>query len=150
MTNQQRLLLEQMQRMYEVTDRTGEHIDSRGLWIVVSSCLLSMLFGLNMAVFGLPAIAFSAICSAVVGLLCVFLLLPRKHELPGKADWDSAFDGYVNREVDDAYNQVLANLIEAIKTNQAENAKASTFASVAAATFAVQCIGVCVLLVWKP
>ncbi len=153
LTTQQQMILTQTRGLFESTERTGEYIDTSGLRAVVVSSALSILVALSLLAvevnlaFLLGALGFSIACTILISAFSAFLLMPVKHELPGIADWDNAFDIYISVEVDDAYNQILKNLIDATLTNQAQNAKAARLVKVATWLMFVQCVGVLVLLV---
>jgi len=112
MTTQQQLVIDQCKRNYDDLNRTGEHLDHKAMLVIVASILL---FGASSGVF-VPL----AFCVAAIGA-AIGALAPREHKRVGDGDWDTFFNLYISVEADDAINQVLSNLGNAITVNAASN-----------------------------
>lgn len=156
-TNQQRLVLDQQQRLSDTIDRSGEQLDNKAAVLLQAGGLLIALTGATV----LPdAIAASVSPWTLAGVALGFLLFiamiacamlawrPQNHMLVGAgADWDSFFDDYISKDVDDAYNQVLQNLLIATDYNRAANARKARLVELAGWLFALQVAGILVLAV---
>lgn len=156
LTTQQELVLEQTQRLYDGVDRTGEHLDNKAATILQAGSLIIALTGAttlpaviaaNASLWTLAAVAGSFLLFIAMVACAIFAWRPDTHEQAGRADWDSFFDEYISRERDEAYNQVLSNLMGAIQVNQAGNKRKARYVTAAAWLLALQVAGILVLAV---
>lgn len=156
LTTQQMLVLEQTQRLYDGVDRTGEHLDNKAATVLQAGSLIIALTGAttlpaviaaNSSPWTLAALAGSFLLFITMVACAIFAWRPNTHEQPGRADWDSFFDEYISRERDEAYNQVLSNLMGAIQVNQAGNKRKARYVTAAAWLLALQVAGILVLAV---
>ncbi len=156
MTEQQRLVLEQQQRLFDGIDRTGEHLDSKAMAVLQSGGLIVALTGAT----ALPAfVAASTSPWTLLGIAVGFLLFigmvyctlkawsPTSHENPSSVDWDKAFDDYISKEVDEAYNQVLSNIMSATEHNKAVNERKAKYVVAAGWLLAGQVAAILILSV---
>ena len=112
MTTQQGLVIDQCKRNYDDLNRTGEHLDYKAFVILISSVLLALVGGLSIV----PAAFMVATMLSALGAF-----MPREHKRVGDGVWDNFFDMYISLEANDAINQVLSNLGDAITVNAASN-----------------------------
>lgn len=112
MTTQQQLVIDQCKRNYDDLNRTGEHLDYKAFAILLASVLLAFASGMAIV----PVAFMVATMLSVVGAVH-----PREHKRVGDGNWDTFFDLYINKEADEAINQVLSNLGNAITVNAATN-----------------------------
>lgn len=156
LTTQQQLALEQTRNLYNEVNRTGEHLDGKANAIIQAGGLIVAVTGAT----ALPSLATAAAPLPVLaGLAVAFVIFiamiwcavtawrPVNHELAGSANWNNVFDLYISREADDAYNQVLQNLIESATTNRAANERKARYVTAAAWLLALQVAGILALAV---
>lgn len=151
LTTQQQLVLEQTQRLYDTLDRTGEHLDGKAAAILQAGSLIIALTGATVLpslvastkspwlVAGL-AIGFAAFIGMTICAIVAWR--PADHQLVGSESWDNFFDLYISKEVDDAYNQVLGNLSDAIAANKDANEVKVRYVTVGAWLLVVQVVGI--------
>jgi hypothetical protein len=154
LTTQQRLILEQTQRLYDTTDRTGEHLDGKAGTILQAGSLIIALTGATVlpsivaagtSPGSLAGVALGFVAFIGMTLCALAAWQPGTHHLAGSADWDRLYDLYISVECDDAYNQVLVNLSDAIDANQAMNERKARFVTVGTWLLAVQVAGILLL-----
>jgi len=136
MTTQQELVIDQCKRNYDALDRTGEHLDYKAFVILISSVLLALAGGLSIV----PAAFMTATVLSALGAL-----MPREHKRVGDGEWDNFFDLYINLEANDAINQVLSNLGDAITVNAATNEDEARLVNLSMMMLACQVLSVFVV-----
>lgn len=136
MTTQQELVIDQCKRNYDALDRTGEHLDYKAFVILISSVLLALAGGLSIV----PAAFMTATVLSALGAL-----MPREHKRVGDGEWDNFFDLYINLEANDAINQVLSNLGDAITVNAATNEDKARLVNLSMMMLACQVLSVFVV-----
>ena len=72
-------------------------------------------------------------------------LMPRGHKRVGDGEWDNFFDLYINLEANDAINQVLSNLGDAITVNAATNEDKARLVNLSMMMLACQVLSVFVV-----
>ena len=84
---------------------------------------------------------------AFIGMIVCAVLAwrPQDHKLVGATTWDEFFDHYISKELDDAYNQVLSNLSNAITINLAANQRKARYVTAATWLLALQVTGILVI-----
>jgi hypothetical protein len=112
MTTQQQLVIDQCKRNYDDLNRTGEHLDYKAFALLLASVLLAFVSGMAIV----PVAFMTATIAGALGALA-----PREHKRVGDGDWDAFFNLYISVEADNAINQVLSNLGNAITVNAASN-----------------------------
>lgn len=154
LTSQQNLVLEQTQRLYDNVDRTGEHLDSKASAVLQAGSLIialtsatalpSVISG-SQSPYGVAGLAVGFL--AFIGMTACAMLAwrPQDHKLVGAYTWDDFFDLYISKELDDAYNQVLFNLSDAITINMAVNAIKAKYVTWATWLLVLQVVGILVI-----
>ena len=133
MTIQQELVLEQCKRNYDDLNRTGEHVDYKAFAVLLASVLLALVSGLSLV----PVAFMVSTMLSALGALA-----PREHTRVGDGKWDEFFDLYINVEADDAINQVLSNLGDAITKNAASNEDKARLVNLSVLLLACQVLSV--------
>jgi hypothetical protein len=154
LTTQQNLVLEQTQRLYDNIDRTGEHLDGKAAAILQAGSLIIALVGATT----LPSLVTNStmpwvLAGAATGFvafigmtICAVLAWrPSEHKYVGSLSWDNFFDLYISKELDDAYNQVLINLSDAIKANIAANERKARYVTLGTWLLVLQVAGILVI-----
>lgn len=154
LTTQQQLVLEQNRRLYDTVDRTGEHLDGKASAILQAGSLIIALTGATTlpslvgAAPAPPVLAGLAVgCLAFIGMtVCAILAWhPSDHKLVGSPDWDKYFDLYISKELDDAYNQILADFSHATSLNMVANARKARYVMWATWLLVLQVVGILVI-----
>jgi len=133
MTTQQQLVIDQCKRNYDNLDRTGEHLDHKAFVVLLVSVLLVLVSGLSIV----PTAFMVVTILSALGALS-----PRDHKRVGDGKWDEFFDLYINVEADDAINQVLSNLGNAIMVNAAANEDKARLVNLSVLLLACQVLSV--------
>lgn len=130
LSTQQQLVLEQMQRLYDNEERTGEHLDNKAMAILQTGSLivalasvtvLSNISQISRSAWTVSASIFGFVLFGSMVLLSLSAMKPREHKTVGTPDWIYMHANYINKEPNEAYTQLLANLVEATKANGKAN-----------------------------
>ena len=80
--------------------------------------------------------------ASIMVLLAVFAGLPSDFGHSGNTNWDEMFADYIHQDVDACFDQILADLLEAIERSVQRNRSKARYVTWAAVLFAVQILGV--------
>lgn len=155
-THQQRLVLDSQQRRAETIDRTGEHLDNKAMSILQAGGLIVAIAGATTLPAFVASITSPWMLSGVAVGFVLFIAMvycalkawsPTSHEIAGPSDWDAAFDDYISKEVDDAYNQVLSDIMAVADHNKATNERKAKYVQAAGWLLAGQVAAILILSV---
>jgi hypothetical protein len=154
-TTQQQLILEQQRRLCDTIDQTGIHLDNKAATILQAGGLIVAITGatvLPSAINNQPQLLWGVAAGFLIFIAMIITAIaawrPQGHLLVGNgADWDSFFDDYISRDVEDAYGTVLKNLLDATIANQAANHRKARYVNIAAWLFAGQVTAILILSV---
>ena len=147
---QRQLVLEQKYRMFENSVQVGEHLDSKASALLQAGGLVIALTGVvkipgfvaNPDLWSTIGIAIAFFAFAGMVLLAVFAGLPSDFGHSGNTNWDEMFADYIHQDVDACFDQILADLLEAIERSVQRNRSKARYVTWAAVLFAVQILGV--------
>ena len=150
---QRQLVLEQKYRMFENSIQVGDHLDSKASGLLQAGGLVIALTGVvkipgfvaNPDLWGIIGIAVAFFAFAGMVLLAVLAWSPADFGHPGNTNWDEIFTDYIHQDVDACFDQILADLLEAIERSAKRNRSKAGYVTWAAGLFAVQILGVLLL-----
>lgn len=139
--------------MFENSIQVGDHLDSKasallqagGLVIALTGVVKIPSFVANPDLWGIIGISLAFLSFAGMVLLAVIAGLPSSFGHSGEIKWDEIFADYIDQDVDACFNQILADLLEAIERSAKRNRSKAGYVAWSSGLFAVQIVGVLLL-----
>lgn len=147
LTVQQDLTLQQSQQTLDIIIQANRALDEKSSTLVQAGSLIIAL----VSVFNIPGFiatnpvdaewwAIGSAFASFIGLVILSTLAwaPKEYVLPGSSDWHETYTKLLQVDIEDSFNQVLINYLNAITKSQKLNDRKSGLVNWSAALLIIQ------------